>query len=340
MAPFPFMDIWMGIEARRRLSQVLPDSMLEWWNQWELPGLVFISLLAQVLLTLLGNRRKYGTNKVNEWIVWCSYYLADKVPAFALGVISSKIGDFYNNKQDEGRGSDPEMTAFWVPFFLMHIGGPDSITAYSLEDNELWSRHLVGLVVRTTVTFYIIVLSWSRTSWISWLSLPMLGAGFVKYGERTWSLYSASLNHCRHSWLTVTEAEKARGEERLLHLKGFMSCFVSVFSDVVLDRDDVRELRNIFYNCSCEDFFSYMDFVHGFCYDMFFTKSIVTHTFWGIILRLITLITEAVAFICYAINFHTETWQLSRFRSHHHLHAIVDSCRIRNPFNCIGGHFF
>ncbi|GFZ17719.1 transmembrane protein, putative [Actinidia rufa] len=38
--------------------------------------------------------------------------------------------------------------AFWAPFLLLHLGGPDTITAYSLEDNELWLRHLLGLVVQ------------------------------------------------------------------------------------------------------------------------------------------------------------------------------------------------
>ncbi|KAB8094794.1 hypothetical protein EE612_022137, partial [Oryza sativa] len=32
------------------------------------------------------------------------------------------------------------LVAFWAPFFLLHLGGPDSITAYELEDNQLVTR--------------------------------------------------------------------------------------------------------------------------------------------------------------------------------------------------------
>ncbi|CAD6227108.1 unnamed protein product [Miscanthus lutarioriparius] len=42
--------------------------------------------------------------------------------------------------------SSPIIFAFWTPFLLLHLGGPDTITAYSLEDNELWLRHLIGLL--------------------------------------------------------------------------------------------------------------------------------------------------------------------------------------------------
>ena len=38
--------------------------------------------------------------------------------------------------------------AFWAPFLLLHLGGLDSITAYSLQDSELGRRHLLGLVIQ------------------------------------------------------------------------------------------------------------------------------------------------------------------------------------------------
>ncbi|GKB50308.1 hypothetical protein Tco_0901061 [Tanacetum coccineum] len=36
--------------------------------------------------------------------------------------------------------------SFWVPFLLLYLGGPDSITAFALEDNELSLRHFVEIV--------------------------------------------------------------------------------------------------------------------------------------------------------------------------------------------------
>ncbi|URD74288.1 hypothetical protein MUK42_35374 [Musa troglodytarum] len=53
--------------------------------------------------------------------------------------------------------------AFWSPFLLLHLGGPDTITAFALEDNELWMRHLMGLVFQVAVAFYVFVDSLPET---------------------------------------------------------------------------------------------------------------------------------------------------------------------------------
>ena len=34
----------------------------------------------------------------------------------------------------------------WAPILLVHLGGQDGITAYNIEDNELWKRHVVTAV--------------------------------------------------------------------------------------------------------------------------------------------------------------------------------------------------
>uniref|UniRef100_F6HXW5 DUF4220 domain-containing protein n=1 Tax=Vitis vinifera TaxID=29760 RepID=F6HXW5_VITVI len=59
---------------------------------------------------------------------------ADWVATVALGTLSRSQGD------SQGKLLDPNYTlmAFWVPFLLLHLSGPDTITAYSLEDNETW----------------------------------------------------------------------------------------------------------------------------------------------------------------------------------------------------------
>lgn len=94
--------------------------------------------------------------------------------------------------------------AFWAPFLLLHLGGPDTITAYSSEDNELWLRHLLGLIVQIAVAFYVFLRSWSRTP-VTFLSLPVFLVGIIKYGERTWVLRSASKNQFRDSLLPAPD---------------------------------------------------------------------------------------------------------------------------------------
>jgi hypothetical protein len=52
------------------------------------------------------------------------------------------------------------LEVMWVPVLLLHLGGQDSITAYNIEDNELWSRHLLTAVSQVTVAIYVFCESW------------------------------------------------------------------------------------------------------------------------------------------------------------------------------------
>lgn len=89
---------------------------------------------------------------------------------------------------------DLVITAFWAPFLLLHLGGPDTITAYSLEDNELWRRHALTLVTQVTTTVYVVLRCWTSTP-LNLLALPIFVAGIIKSGERIWVLRYASSEH-------------------------------------------------------------------------------------------------------------------------------------------------
>ncbi|XP_020972451.1 uncharacterized protein LOC107626652 [Arachis ipaensis] len=55
------------------------------------------------------------------------------------------LGNLANNNNHDQNSA---LQALWAPFLLLHLGGPDTITAFSLEDNSLWLRHLLGLIVQ------------------------------------------------------------------------------------------------------------------------------------------------------------------------------------------------
>ncbi|GLT30070.1 hypothetical protein SLA2020_048920 [Shorea laevis] len=94
-----------------------------------------------------------------------------------------------------------EFKAFWPRFCLLHLRGPDTITAYSLEDNELFLRHLAGLIVQTITALYIFLLAWT-SSHISYPSIAVIVVGCIKYGERKLSLWKASWNKLQNTLLT------------------------------------------------------------------------------------------------------------------------------------------
>ncbi|TXG68385.1 hypothetical protein EZV62_003320 [Acer yangbiense] len=97
--------------------------------------------------------------------------------------------------------ADSALQIFWAPFLLLHLGGPDTITAYSLEDNELWLRHLLGLVVHIGVAFYVFLRSWGNSA-LTLIAIPIFITGIIKYGERTFVLRSSSAQRFKNSLLS------------------------------------------------------------------------------------------------------------------------------------------
>ena len=87
-------------------------------------------------------------------LVWIAYLAADAVAIYALATL------FNRRKQTWERGSS-FLEVLWAPVFLIHLAGQQSITAYSLEDNELWKRHVITLVSQVTVALYVFSKWWS-----------------------------------------------------------------------------------------------------------------------------------------------------------------------------------
>ncbi|XP_058204032.1 uncharacterized protein LOC131318235 [Rhododendron vialii] len=161
----------------------IPTWVQRLWDTWDLRVLVLRSFTLQVILSIFGGRRKHISSLwINSVLVWSAYLMADWVATVAL----VKLSDAQGNQEKSN-----VLWAIWAPLLLLHLGSPDSITAYSLEDNQLWMRHLMGLAVQIFVAIYVFLMSW-KNSWFSFMSIPALVAGIIKYGERTWVLKSVS----------------------------------------------------------------------------------------------------------------------------------------------------
>ena len=151
------------------------------WKDWEVRFLVILSLILQIVLITFGKQRKFTSKRWIGIVLWCAYLMADSVATIALGVISKNLGDVNDGKDKFLL----EITAFWAPFLLLHLGGPDTITAYSLEDNELWLRHFLALGVQTGVVIYIWIIAGTGSQPFI-LSILMFFPGIIKYREWTW----------------------------------------------------------------------------------------------------------------------------------------------------------
>ncbi|XVF06874.1 hypothetical protein REPUB_Repub06bG0088800 [Reevesia pubescens] len=308
----------------RGTLEVFNPKLMKLWKDWELRAMVVTSLLVQIILIVLGSRRKYIPKIKIRAIVWCSYLLADSVATIALGILTNNLGDIY----DEGGALDlnTKLTAFWAPFLLLHLGGPDTITAYSLEDNQLWLRHFFGLLIQTVVTVYIFLMAWSDSR-LSLLSIPMIVVGSIKYGERTWTLWKASSDELRDSMLTSPDPgpdySKLMNEYRLKQAEGFcmeieevkdvqeeldvtapegttpdgrniikahalFQTFKCLFADLILSFKDREKSQSLFQKLSHKDAFDVVAIELGFMYDMLYTKATAVYTRRGLIRRITT----------------------------------------------------
>ncbi|KAL4597571.1 hypothetical protein ACB092_11G000100 [Castanea dentata] len=333
----------------RRMMEMFPSSWRRLWMEWELRGMILFSLFTQIFLILLGNRRKHSVGIQLRITVWSAYLLADSIATMASSILSNNLGEVY-----EGDHLDPryELKAFWAPLFLLHLGGTDTITAYSMEDNELWKRHLFGLVSQAMTIFYIMLLAWTN-SHLSFLFIVMFLVALVKYLERVWVLYSASENRFRDSIPDIpTNESKIMEDCKLKQLKGyhltkhqvlevevpdhpanissdesvphaneiitaynFLEMVKRLFADLILgiqERDASRAIFERYNDMEAEKAFRIVEIELGFIYDMLYTKANVVYTSMGIARRII-------GFFSILVVFAILTWSeiLVRDKQHH-----------------------
>ncbi|XWS20044.1 hypothetical protein CRYUN_Cryun31cG0067700 [Craigia yunnanensis] len=317
--------------------EALVQTLTNLWKEWQLRGLVLLSLIFQTILIVVGNRRKYSNQLLVRFAVWVAYLAADTVATMALGIISNDLGDTSDNGELD---ANIELHVFWAPFLLLHLGGPDTITAYSLEDNELWLRHLLGLALQTGVALYTFFMAW-RGSHLSILSTLMVFVGVSKYVERTWALRSASSEQIKGSMLARRDlpgpsnpnllkeydVKKAEGynvipnrvidiqlpmeafafednsiskTNELLKAYGLLQIFKRIFVNLLLSSRDRDTSLTVFQNLSFEKAFEVVEMELAFMYDLLYTKASVVYSRWGLSLRCINLSLTCIVLVLFS----------------------------------------
>ncbi|KAL1225981.1 hypothetical protein V5N11_025609 [Cardamine amara subsp. amara] len=202
------------------MVEVIPEHIKDVWDRWNIRGAIILSLTLQAILICFSPLRKRTPRRLLIMLVWSSYLLADWSANFAVGLISKNQG---KDPKPDAPPQDKNLMALWAPFLLLHLGGPDTITAFALEDNALWLRHLFGLVFQAIAGVYIVLLSIPNSLWV--IILLVFISGTIKYLERTTALFSASLDKFRDSMIQapdpgpnyakLMEEYKAKKEARL-----------------------------------------------------------------------------------------------------------------------------
>uniref|UniRef100_A0A0A9GA70 DUF4220 domain-containing protein n=1 Tax=Arundo donax TaxID=35708 RepID=A0A0A9GA70_ARUDO len=304
----------------------------EVWGEWEIRVLVLSSLALQVFLLFAGGLRK----RVAEWWLrmplWLAYLLADYIAIYALGNLSQ-------NQKLCGGSRDAEMhvLVFWAPFLILHLGGQDTITAFAVEDNELWLRHFLSLVSQVVLAGYVY---WKSRPGVR-LMVPaavMFVAGVTKYGERTLALRAASMGSLRSSMLTPpdpgpnyakfveecqsrtdaglvarivivperppdgdahVEVKREEYGDLVLAAHRFFHTFRRLFVDLILSFQDRIDSLAFFRRLEMEQAFKVVEIELVLMYESLHSKAPVIHGRLGRGLRVLTLAAPVVSLVLF-----------------------------------------
>ncbi|CAN6335054.1 unnamed protein product [Urochloa humidicola] len=163
------------------------SSAMDWWDEWKLRILVLCSLSVQFFLLLSGYVRRWYILRWLRVVVWIAYIGGDALAIYALATL------FNRQKQRttvDGGGSALEV--IWAPVLLIHLGGQEQISAYSLEDNELWKRLAITLVSQVAVALYVFCKWWSGEKRLLQSAVLLFIVGILRFSQKPWALRRAS----------------------------------------------------------------------------------------------------------------------------------------------------
>ncbi|KAH0469734.1 hypothetical protein IEQ34_001292 [Dendrobium chrysotoxum] len=272
----------------------IPLKYKQLWNNWDVRVLILLSLSIQIILIFLGRLRRTSTSRWIRMVIWVSYMLAEWVANFALGNLSSTMDD---------SSSSNVIIAFWAPFLILHLGGPDTITAYSMEDNELWARHLLGLGYELFIAFYVLFRSLPDTRLLMPTLLIFL-VGIIKYVERSYSLYKSSVEGIQSSIssLSPTKLERTNDLNGLSQDFWLYSATKPSFIDVAPYSDQYFKIKIIVMKMSAKEVLMVIRKELSYAYDEFFTKAIVNHSILGYVLRVLCSTCILLAFSLFVLE--------------------------------------
>ncbi|KAM3747186.1 hypothetical protein ACB098_05G017000 [Castanea mollissima] len=229
-------------------------------------------------------------------LLWVTYMVADWAVTVSLSVLSNHA----RSSCDHSLDPNIVITLFWAPFLLLHLGGPETITAYSLEDNELWRRHLLKLVSQVVVAAYVLHKAWNNTT-LNILAIPVFLSGVVKCGQRVWVLWSVSSEKFRESMLSPPDpgpnyarymeeysSKKDEGFKPVDNPLDNLEIFQYAY-DLILSFHDIEKSQSFFMKISSQDAFEVIEVELGFIYDVLYTKVVLVYSFVGGFFRLSNL---------------------------------------------------
>ncbi|KAL6601574.1 hypothetical protein ACP70R_044794 [Stipagrostis hirtigluma subsp. patula] len=191
-------------------------SAVHWWEKSQLRVLVLSSLVIQWILFLSSLKRRRAIPGWFRSIIWLAYLGSDAVAIYALATLFNR----HKNQGSRGGGGGGggsngvlELEVVWTPILLIHLGGQDTITAYNIEDNELWRRHILTSVCQVTVAIYVFCKSWpGGDKRLLQTAILLFVVGVIKCLEKPLALKRASINSLVSSSQPARKTTNKEGE--------------------------------------------------------------------------------------------------------------------------------
>ncbi|XP_052151796.1 uncharacterized protein LOC127770170 [Oryza glaberrima] len=294
------------------------------WKKWGIQILVTWSLMLQVILLLLAGTRRRHAPAMLRFLLWLAYLLADSTAIYALGHLS--LGSV---------ASDHRLASFWAPFLLLHLSGPDNITAYALQDSELWLRHLQILLLQLLGASYVLykhiiigdVTTRGHEPFLL-ANVLMFVVGLFKYGERIHALRCNKLSNIWSSPKEVyrnnqllcylqDEDHRIREEEELslqyahsLHhicKRGIVDFVIEEPLDV--EKSERSETKILIEKMLQEKdrktrikMWKVIEMELSLMYDILYTKAGVIHSWFGYSIRVLSPVTIFASFLLFIVS--------------------------------------
>ncbi|VAI91582.1 unnamed protein product [Triticum turgidum subsp. durum] len=164
---------------------------VEWWDEWQLRILVLGSLFVQYMLFFSSMVRRCALPSWLRLFIWLAYLGGDALAIYALATL-------FNRHKEQQERLAAGLEVLWAPVLLIHLGGQHMMTAYSIEDNELWMRNTVTVVSQVVVALYVFCKSWSGSGGEKRLlqaAILLFVVGILRSIQKPWALRSASISN-------------------------------------------------------------------------------------------------------------------------------------------------
>ncbi|CAN6372501.1 unnamed protein product [Urochloa humidicola] len=163
---------------------------VQWWEAWQLRVLVLASLFLQFFLFVAAIARKRRPPPWFRFLTWAAYLGSDALAVYALATLFNRHSREW---QEEPVAPSAGLEVLWAPLILLHLGGQDGITAYSIQDNELWRRHFVIAASQIGIAVYVFCRSgWSGDGRLLRAAILLFVPGAIKCLEKPLSLKKAT----------------------------------------------------------------------------------------------------------------------------------------------------